>query len=78
MAKLSTKARNKLKPSQFALSGGRFPIEDKAHAVAAERLVGRAQNAGTITPAEAETVRRKAKAKLGQNVGQQGYTRHPM
>ena len=32
MAKLTTQARKKLSSDQFALPGGRYPIEDKAHA----------------------------------------------
>lgn len=64
MAKLTTSQRKALPKSNFALSGGRFPIPDKSHAVAAERLVGRSEKAGNITPAQAATVKRKAKAKL--------------
>jgi hypothetical protein len=67
MAKLSTKQRKKLPSKDFALSGRRFPINDKAHAIAAERLVGRAEKAGSITAAQAAEVRRKAKAKLGKS-----------
>jgi hypothetical protein len=66
VAKLSTEARNNLSTSVFALPGRRFPIEDKAHAVAATRLVGRALKAGSISESQAATVRRKAKAKLGK------------
>jgi hypothetical protein len=66
MADLSTKTRKKLPRKDFALSGRRFPIEDKAHAVAAERLVGRAEKAGSISPAQAEEVKSKAAAKLGR------------
>lgn len=32
VAKLTAAARSKIKPSNFALAGGRYPIEDKAHA----------------------------------------------
>ena len=32
MAKLTAKQRGNLKPSQFALSGGRYPIPDASHA----------------------------------------------
>jgi hypothetical protein len=64
MAKLTTAARNNLSGSVFALPGRKFPIEDRAHAVAAERLVGRSLKKGNITPSQAATVRRKAAAKL--------------
>jgi hypothetical protein len=32
MAKLTTRARNKIKGSNFALSGRRYPIHDASHA----------------------------------------------
>jgi hypothetical protein len=62
--KMTSKTRNALPSKEFALPAKRkFPINDKAHAVAAERLVGRALKAGSITSAEAEKVKSKAKAK---------------
>jgi hypothetical protein len=66
MAKLSTASRNSLADSVFALPGRKFPVNDKAHAVAAERLVGRSLKAGNITAGQAATVRSKAKRKLGK------------
>ena len=66
MAKLSTASRNSLADSVFALPGRKFPIPDRSHAVAAERLVGRSLKAGNITPAQAATVRSKANRKLGK------------
>ena len=72
MARLSTRQRKNLPSGDFALSGGRFPIPDKAHAIAAERLVGRSLKAGNISASEAATVRRKAKAKLGTTMHKQG------
>jgi hypothetical protein len=65
MAKLTPGQRKALPSSDFALPGGKFPIPDKSHAVAAERLVGRSLKAGNITPAQAQTVKAKAKRKLG-------------
>lgn len=63
--KLSTDARNGLKSSSFALPGKRaFPINDKVHAQKALQLVGRSVTAGNTTPAQAATVRSKARAKL--------------
>lgn len=44
-----------------ATKGQAFPVEDKAPAVAAERLVGRALKSGFVTPAQADTIREKAK-----------------
>jgi hypothetical protein len=68
MAVLTTKARKKLPSKDFALPGKKaFPLEDKSHAVAAERLVGRAEKAGSITPAQADEVKEKAAKKLGKS-----------
>ncbi len=64
MAKLSTRARKALPASKFAGPGRSFPIPDKAHAIAAERLVGRAEKAGSINSSQAATIKAKAKAKL--------------
>ena len=66
MAKLTSKARSKIPTSKFAGPGRSFPIEDKAHAVAAERLVGRSVAAGNISLAEAQRIRAKAQRKLGK------------
>lgn len=65
MAKLSTAARNKLPSKSFAGPGRSFPIEDKAHAEAALRLVGRAVKAGHITADQAAKIKSMARAKLG-------------
>jgi hypothetical protein len=66
MSKLTTSARNNLSTSVFALPGRKFPLPDRSHAIAAERLVGRSLKAGNISESQAATVRRKAKAKLGK------------
>lgn len=69
MARLTSKARNSLSKSHFALPQGTkksskpaFPIENLSHAEDALREVGRSLKAHDITPAEAREVRRKAKA----------------
>jgi hypothetical protein len=66
MSKLTTGQRNSLSEKAFALPGRKFPIEDRAHQEAALKLVGRSLKAGNITPAQAATVKRKARAKLGK------------
>jgi len=66
MARLTSNARNALAPSKFALPGGKFPVENAAHAVAAKRLVGRSVAAGNITPQQAVTVRHRADNVLGE------------
>lgn len=58
MAKLTTKQRKALPKSDFALGGGRYPIEDKNHARAA---LSRVSQHGT--PSEKAKVRAKVKAK---------------
>lgn len=74
MAKLSAKARQKLKSSQFALPGkgtgkggkgaGSYPIPDKAHAINAKARV--TQHG---TPAEKKKVRAAVKRKFGFKSG---------
>lgn len=64
MAKLTTDARNKLKSSSFALPGRRFPVPDKAHAANAKARATQGVNKGTLSPAQAATVRRRANAVL--------------
>jgi hypothetical protein len=66
MAKLSGSGRAKLPGKVFAGPGRSFPVEDKAHAEAALRLVGRAQRAGHITSAQAAAIRGMARKKLGK------------
>lgn len=57
MAKLSGAERKALPAKDFALPGGRYPIENASHARNA--LARASENA---TPAEKSTVRRKVKA----------------
>lgn len=56
--KLTAHARNDIKPSNFALPGRRYPIEDKGHAEAALSDVSRVG-----TPQQKEQVRDKVAAK---------------
>ena len=67
MAKLTTKARKKLKKSSFALPGERYPIEDKNHA---RNALARVAQHGT--PAEKAEVRAKVHARypdIGKKAG---------
>lgn len=71
MAKLTAAARNKIKPSNFALPGRRYPIEDRSHAANA---LARVSQHGT--PAEKATVRRKVQKKypaMGKAHGTNAY-----
>lgn len=64
MAKLSAKQRKKIPGKEFAGPGRSYPIEDKDHAVAALRLVGRGLAAGNISAEQAAKIRARAHAKL--------------
>lgn len=64
MAKLTTAARKKLPASDFALPGGRYPIEDKAHARDAKARASQAVHSGHLSASEKRTVDRKADAVL--------------
>lgn len=58
MAKLTAAARKKIAPSNFALPGGRYPIEDRSHAANA---LARISQHGSSS--EKATVRAKVHAK---------------
>jgi hypothetical protein len=66
MAKLTSGQRSKLPSKDFAGPGRSFPVEDRAHAQAALRLVGRAVRAGHITQDQADKIKAMARAKLGK------------
>jgi hypothetical protein len=66
MSKLTTSTRKKLSSSQFALSGGRYPVEDKAHARDAKARAAQQHNAGRLNAADQAKVDRKADAVLGK------------
>ena len=69
MAKLTTKARNRLPEGSFALLGRRYPIEDIIHA---RNALARVSQDGT--PAEQVKVRRKVSRlypELGVNSARQ-------
>jgi hypothetical protein len=60
MAKLTTKARNKLKASQFAGPDRSYPIPDKAHAANAKARASQAENAGRISASTKARIDAKA------------------
>ena len=68
MSKLTTAARKKLPSSDFALPGGRFPVEDKAHARDAKARASQAFNAGRLSAADKTKVYHKADAVLAKKV----------
>ncbi len=66
MTKLTTDARKKLPKSDFALPGGRYPIEDKAHARDAKARAAQGVNSGRLSAADKAKVDRKADAMLAK------------
>ena len=69
MAKLTTKARNKIASKNFALPGRRYPIEDKSHA---RNALARVSQHGS--PSEKATVRAKVHNKY-PNIGKSGASK---
>ncbi len=66
MTKLTTNARKHLPKSDFALPGGRYPVEDKAHARDAKARASQQEKAGNLSTADKAKVDRKADAVLGK------------
>lgn len=64
MAKLTTQERKKIPDSKFALPGGRYPVEDKAHARDAKARASQQLRKGNLSAAEKAKVDRKADAVL--------------
>lgn len=66
MTKLTAQSRRKLPSSDFALSGNRYPVEDKAHARNAKARASQAYNSGHLSATQKATVDRKADAELAK------------
>ena len=49
MAKLTAKQRKALSPSQYALPGKRYPVNDRAHAANAKARASQAVKAGRMS-----------------------------
>lgn len=63
--KLTTKKRNKLKPSTFGLPGQRkYPMPDKGHAVLAKAYAKKQLDKGNLTEAQYNQIVTKANRKL--------------
>jgi hypothetical protein len=66
---LSTKSRNKLPASKFALPAERkYPVENKSHAANAKARASQAANAGRIS----KEVERRIDAKADRVLGRKG------
>ncbi len=67
MAKLSTKSRNKLPKSDFALPGERkYPVEDKAHAKNAKARASQMEKKGKLSEGSKAKIDAKANKVLGK------------
>lgn len=66
MAKLTAKARKKIPADKFALPGGRYPIENKAHAADAKSRATTELAKGKLSPEQAAKIRHKADQVLGK------------
>lgn len=66
MAKLTTKARNKLPKSAFAGPDRSYPVEDRGHAVAAKSRASAAEHSGRISKAVEARIDAKANRVLGK------------
>jgi hypothetical protein len=65
MAKLNTRARNRLASGDFAEPNKRaYPVEDKAHARNAKARASQAANAGRMSKAQEDKIDKKADAVL--------------
>lgn len=69
MTKLTSKERDRLPSADFAGPGRSFPIEDRSHAIAAERMAARSERAGNITPRQKSQIVAKAQHALNQRLG---------
>ena len=72
MAKLTTKARKELKPSKFALPGGRYPVNDRAHAANAKARASQALKAGRMSKSTEAKIDAKANRVLGKGKKKKG------
>jgi hypothetical protein len=63
--RLTAAARRRVAKKDFAGTGRTFPIEDKTHAEKALQLAPRSEHAGNITKGQEDSIKAKARAKLG-------------
>lgn len=62
---LTAEKRKSMPGSEFALSGKRFPMNDKEHARLAISGATRSERAGNISPSTADKIKAEARHKLG-------------
>ena len=67
MAKLTSKQRNSLPSSDFALPGSRkYPMEDKSHAANAKARASQQEAKGNLSPGAKAKIDQKANRILGK------------
>lgn len=66
MSTLTTKTRKSLPKKDFALPGGKYPVEDKTHAANAKARATQQYNAGKLSAADRNKVDSKANAVLSR------------
>lgn len=66
MTVLDSKKRSKMPNSVFALSGKRFPMNDKTHQRLAISGATRSERAGNISASTAARIKAEARAKLAK------------
>lgn len=66
MSTLTTKTRKSLPKKDFALAGGKYPVEDKTHAANAKARATQQYNAGKLSEADRNKVDTKADAVLSR------------
>ncbi len=69
MSVLTSKARNRLKASQFAGPDRSYPTPDASHAANAKARATQAVNAGRLSPAQAAAIKAKANKVLSKHGG---------
>lgn len=69
LARLTTKERNALKPSQFAGPNRSYPVEDKSHARDAKSRASEEEHKGKISKGEERSIDRKADKELRKGRG---------
>jgi len=66
MAKLTSKARNKLPAAKFAGPDRSYPVPDKSHAENALARASQQKSAGNLSQAEYSRIKSKANKVLGK------------
>lgn len=69
MAALTAARRDNLPDSVFAGPGRSYPVQDRSHAVDAKGRATQQENAGNLSPAEADKIRARADAVLNGHEG---------